>query len=213
MHYSFDSLSPGTIYDDSGFDNNGVINGRINITNRGKCGRAAKFTSAYVSLRNFKGTENVGTNSIAVMFWVKLLNQRSNSVILRGYYKGAVIELSLDRGFVKWRYITRDETTAFTLRHKRLLRPRRWTHIVGLYDPYSTIAKLYIDAKLASQSIVRKDLVDWRFTSWLTFGLKSSEGFLDDLYIYDCVLGKNIIENIKRNCGSEERCAPRGKSE
>jgi hypothetical protein len=119
----------------------------------------------------------------------------------------------MERGILKWKFITRQEAIAFLVRHTKLLRPRKWTHIVALYDPYSRKAKLYIDSKLTNEVSVRKGMVRWRFTSSLRFGLTSAEGYLDDLYVYDCVLGEEVLDGIRRDCWCQELCAPRGKSE
>ena len=213
VHYSFGSISRDTVYDTSGFDNNGVLHGPSESYNRGKYGKAIKFQNGYTSLKSFKKPKaSTGTNSIAVMFWIKMLNPRANSIIFRCYYNGSVVQLSLERGFLKWQFIARDETTAFQLKHKRLLRPRYWTHVAGIYDPYSRTAKLYVDAKLEGQSTVRANAVKWKFESSMRFGLMSSEGFLDELYVYDCVLGEDIIKNIRGNRLRKEKCSPRGKS-
>lgn len=213
VHYSFDVQGrDDKVYDDSGFDNNGETNGEMHIANKGKCGKAVKFKNSYVYLRNFKQAQTPGTDSMAIMFWIKLLTPRSNSSILRSYFDGAVTEVALDDGFVKWRYITSREKTAFLIRYEKPLRLGYWTHVACIYDPYQRTVKMYIDTKLSIQGSVPKDLVNWRFTSQLRFGLTSSEGYLDDLYVYDCVLGEDVIKDIKQKCWCEERCAPRGKS-
>ena len=84
---------------------------------------------------------------------------------------------------------------------------------MALYDPYTLKAKLFINSELSSEVDVRKGMVHWRFTSSLRFGMTSAEGFLDDLYVYDCILGEKVLEGIRKNCWCQELCAPRGKSE
>ena len=118
----------------------------------------------------------------------------------------------MERGILKWKFITRQEAAAFLVRHTKLLRPRQWTHIVALYDPFALKAKLYIDSQLSNEVGVRKGMVRWKFTASLRFGMTSAEGFLDDLFVYDCVLSEKVLEGIRRDCWCQELCAPRGKS-
>ncbi|CAB3979063.1 basement membrane-specific heparan sulfate proteoglycan core, partial, partial [Paramuricea clavata] len=213
VHYAFESSSEKEVYDDSGFDNNGVIYGKIETTRHGKCGKAGKFKSGYIYLRKFRNTKISGTDAIVVTFWMRIINPRSTTSLFRGYYKGAVVELFMERGILKWKFITRQEAIAFLVRHTKLLRPRQWTHIVALYDPYTLKAKLYIDSKLTNEVSVRKGMIRWRFTSSLRFGLTSTEGYLDDLYVYDCVLSEKVLDGIRRDCWCQELCAPRGRNE
>ena len=118
----------------------------------------------------------------------------------------------MERGILKWKFITRQEAIAFLVRHTKLLRRRQWKHILAVYDPFALKAKLYIDSELVDEVNVRKGMVRWRFTSSLRFGLTSAEGYLDDLYVYDCVLSKEALKEIRENCWCQELCAPRGKS-
>lgn len=122
------------------------------------------------------------------------------------------MELFLERGILKWKFITIQEATAFLVRHMKLLRPNQWTHIVALYDPYTLKAKLYIDSELTNEVNVRKGMVGWRFASSLRFGLTSAVGYLDDLFVYDCVLGEEVLMGIRKDCWCNDLCAPRGKS-
>ena len=119
----------------------------------------------------------------------------------------------MERGILKWKFITVKEATAFLVRHTKLLKSRQWTHVVGIYDPYTRKAKLYIDSELADEVDVRKGMVRWGFTSSLRFGMTSAEGYLDDLYVYDCVLSEEVLDGIRKECWCQELCAPRGKSE
>lgn len=122
------------------------------------------------------------------------------------------MEIFTQRGLLKWKLITQPEETAFLVRHVKLLKPRTWAHVVAVYDPYALKAKLYIDLELVHEVKVRQGIVHWRFTSSLRFGMTSSEGYLDDLYVYDCLLSENVLNGIRKDCWCEELCAPRGKS-
>jgi hypothetical protein len=119
----------------------------------------------------------------------------------------------MERGLLRWKFITKQEAVAFLVHHTKLLPRRQWKHIVALYDPFALKAKLYIDSELVDEVDVRKGMVRWRFTSSLRFGLTSAEGYLDDLYVYDCVLSESVLEGIRRDCWCQELCAARGKSE
>ena len=88
VHYAFESSSEREVFDDSGFDNNGVIYGNIEVTPRGKCGNAGKFRNGYIYLRKFRKTKTSGTDTILVAFWLKIKNPRSTTSLFRGYYKG-----------------------------------------------------------------------------------------------------------------------------
>ena len=88
VHYAFESSSEKEVYDDSGFDNNGVIYGKIETTRHGKCGKAGKFKSGYIYLRKFRNTKISGTDAIVVTFWMRIINPRSTTSLFRGYYKG-----------------------------------------------------------------------------------------------------------------------------
>ena len=88
MHYAFESMSDEEVYDDSGFDNNGVIYGGIETTRRGKCGKGGKFKNGYIYLRKFRKTKTSGTDAIVVAFWMRIINARSTTSLFRGYYKG-----------------------------------------------------------------------------------------------------------------------------
>ncbi|XP_028393916.1 basement membrane-specific heparan sulfate proteoglycan core protein-like isoform X2 [Dendronephthya gigantea] len=213
VHYAFESSTERDIFDDSGYDNNGVIYGNIATTRHGKCGKAGRFRNGYIYLRKFKKTKTSETDTILVAFWMRIINPRSTTSLFRGYYKGAVVELFMKRGILTWKFITRREAVAFLVRHTKLLRARQWTHIVALYDPFTHKAKLYVDSELSSEVDVRKGMVRWRFTSSLRFGMTSAEGYLDDLYVYDCVLGEEVLEGIRKDCWCQELCAPRGENE
>ncbi|XP_046850939.1 basement membrane-specific heparan sulfate proteoglycan core protein-like [Xenia sp. Carnegie-2017] len=213
VHYAFESLSASEVYDDSGYDNNGIIYGNVTTTNYGKCGRAAKFKNGYVFLRKFKKTKTSDSDVIVIAFWLRMHQPRSTTSLFRGYYKGAVVEIFTQRGLLKWKLITQPEETAFLVRHVKLLKPRTWTHVVAVYDPYAFKAKLYIDLELVNEVKVRQGIVHWRFTSSLRFGMTSTEGYLDDLYVYDCLLSENVLNGIRKDCWCEELCAPRGKNE
>ena len=88
VRYAFESLSKREVFDDSGFDNNGVIYGNIKSTRHGKCGNAGKFRNGYIYLRNFRKTKTSGIDAILISFWVKINNPRSTTSLFRGYYKG-----------------------------------------------------------------------------------------------------------------------------
>lgn len=88
VHYAFETSSKKDVYDDSGFDNNGVVYGNVNNIRRGKCGKAAKFKNGYIYLRKFRKTKTSGSDAILVTFWIKVINPRSTTSIFRGYYKG-----------------------------------------------------------------------------------------------------------------------------
>ena len=88
MHYAFESSSDAEVYDDSGFDNNGVIYDNMEITRHGKCGKAGKFKNGYIYLRKFRKTKLSGTDAIVVAFWMRITNPRSTTSLFRGYYKG-----------------------------------------------------------------------------------------------------------------------------
>ena len=160
-----------------------------------------------VSLASVNGTGTIGrwnplqeTGKFSIACWVYWTGGSNTSIIIDK-------SDSWDAGQMMWtwginpntnriNFVAADSTDFQTPIVSGVFGKNQWHHLIVTYDSGTSVAQLYIDAKLANSGIVN---MGTKTDSLMHFGTDAGgryfNGRIDDLRIYNCVLGeKGVLE-------------------
>lgn len=185
----------------------------------GKIGRCLKFSGG----KYFKGAREVKcgnkdalniSEAITMAFWVKgeaWENNWEGFVCKQNAYAIAKKE-GLGGGVYFWVWIKGRTIDAFRdvvwPAEAFKLKENRWYHIAFTYNSQTALAKAYLDGKLMATSNLKEvypGLPTYKIdisTAELVLGSSPTailNGYLDEVYIYNCSLADNEIERIYRH--------------
>ncbi|XP_048581714.1 uncharacterized protein LOC5511228 isoform X2 [Nematostella vectensis] len=213
LHYGFDKLCSGTVYDESGMGNNGRIVGNAQHRAGALDDQGLDLSQATIQLdgQNFQGKP---TNALTLATWVNVKDvsgvkeifatQNSGEADKKGQYHFEI----LDQG--KIRFFQRNEDkVVYGKTTKPIIQPNRWTHIAGTYDPVTRDATVYVNGEAVreyeSTESQQTDTfsMDWNNEAQIgnhqdgTRTTRQFQGAMDEFYMFPCALPSAEIRKLK----------------
>jgi len=189
----------GNAFDESGNNNNGIINGAVSVSDRFSNGNSAlSFDGKNDNVLITNNDEINFTDAVSINFWVKINNlfDREQYIISHGNWERRwKISISNNR----LRFTIRTSTGIVDLDSELILEPKMLYNITAIYN--GTELEIYIDGKLNSfkywdGKILTTD-IDLMIGQVLPGNYNYNfNGELDDIRIYDYALPKNEVEQL-----------------
>ena len=212
MYLSFANVSRSTVLDDSGNDNDGVMQGNVVVPwPAGQCGPGGRFKDGRIKFdgRNFKP---IPSQAVTIAAWVKLdeLRGRTHELFVsvdpnwRNPRFKSIYNFEINNQGVVYfshRYL-------FRIQSSPVIRPNVWNHIVGAYDLGKNIAEIFVNGSLVSQKkasdILRPDKLNNDWSELAAIGkfntgrsTRTLRGLLDEFYIFPCALTAGQVNAVK----------------
>ncbi|XP_078359064.1 uncharacterized protein LOC144643627 isoform X2 [Oculina patagonica] len=188
MHLSFDSLpvkhGDNKVQDQSGNKNDAGLANGAEISNRtmGSCGRVADLKHGEVMYKADQFTRKP-TKAASIAMWVK----------------------SRKPGLVRWFDVDDGAGSPSKDSVKKLVKvpKNQWIHLAGTFDSKDGIARVYVNGKLISETVGKKNkgLPD-DFTA-TGIGQKFGDkfiSFLDDVFMFDRVISPAEVRVLYKKC-------------
>jgi hypothetical protein len=197
LELHFNELEGSTVYDLSGYNNNGTIYGATRVQEG--FGKALSFDGVddYVGIPDSASLK--GMSALTVEVWIKPEMIRNQGIISKwnswvANTGGSYIMWMTSTGTIGWGVIT---TTSYSyLYDTPTLAANKWYHLVGVYD--GSQIRLYINTELKgtpkSLSGSVASTTDLLFIG--KYGTAFFKGIIDEVFIWNRALSESEIQTI-----------------
>ena len=216
LYFNFANVSNGVVPDVSGNDNNGRLQGEVQVNENYKCGRGIEFKNGQVTLnsKTFKGKPVSGV-TLATWVWLDDLKDPTHQlfVTIDPGWKNPRFKSVYDFGITDKGAVHFSHRNVFGRRTTPSVNAKQWVHIAGTYNLQQDKVHIYVNgtemtsftrvdqqkSKLLSQDWSElAALGKFQYTRTVK---RNMRGKMDEFYMYPCALGPKHIQKLKdRKC-------------